>query len=84
MKRSIEWSRRAVKDLARIDPHVRDRIRAAVRKLAEDGEGDVLRLQGTTEPTYRLRVGDWRVIFVYDQSAILMLQVRPRGSAYKP
>ena len=31
----------------------------------------------------RLRVGDWRILFVEDQSTITVLDVRPRGSAYR-
>jgi mRNA-degrading endonuclease RelE of RelBE toxin-antitoxin system len=35
---------------------------------------------------WRLRVGDWRVIFTRDENARLIdiLQVSARGSAYKP
>jgi len=43
----------------------------------------VRRLQGMDE-VYRLRVGDWRVIFSYqDDLTILVHRVRPRGDAYK-
>ena len=31
----------------------------------------------------RLRVGDWRVLFVEDELSITVLDIRPRGSAYK-
>lgn len=42
------------------------------------------RLQGTSEELYRLRIGDWRVIFSYQaDSTILVVRVLPRGSAYQ-
>ena len=31
----------------------------------------------------RLRVGDWRVLFVEDKATITVLDIRSRGSAYR-
>jgi mRNA interferase RelE/StbE len=31
----------------------------------------------------RLRVGDWRVLFVEDETTIVILDVRSRGAAYR-
>jgi mRNA interferase RelE/StbE len=31
---------------------------------------------------FRLRVGDWRVLFDEDEATIIVRAVRPRGSAY--
>jgi mRNA-degrading endonuclease RelE of RelBE toxin-antitoxin system len=57
---------------------------SAVKRLCEEDYGDVRRLQGVNDETYRLRVGDWRVIFSYqDDLTILVHRVRPRGDAYK-
>jgi mRNA interferase RelE/StbE len=55
---------------------------AAIQRLPD---GDVRRLEGTSLQ-WRLRVGDWRVIFTMAPSerTILVLLVRPRGAAYKP
>ena len=34
---------------------------------------------------YRLRVGDWRVLFEYDHAGhvLIILRVLPRGNAYR-
>jgi mRNA interferase RelE/StbE len=82
----VEWAKRALKELTRLDRKTRQRIETAVERLAETGQGDVRRLAGTSEEVYRLRVGDWRVIFLQEESlvSILVLRVRPRGDAYKP
>ena len=79
----VEWARRALKELARLDARTQARIVTAVEALA-DHRGDVRRLRGTGDETLRLRVGDWRVIFSYQDSAILILRIRARGAAYKP
>jgi mRNA interferase RelE/StbE len=56
----------------------------ALRILAEEQRGDVRMLRGQ-DARWRLRVGDWRVIFTYDSDAhaIVILSVKPRGEAYR-
>ncbi len=64
---------------------MRERIVAAVERLAETGMGDVRRLRGKEQEIYRVRVGDWRVLFTRRKAmVILVLRVRPRASAYQP
>jgi len=78
-----EWTKRALKETARLDATTRQRILTAIRALCEENRGDVRRLQGEDE-VYRLRVGDWRILFSYqDDQTVLVLRVRPRGDAYK-
>jgi mRNA interferase RelE/StbE len=81
----VEWADRAQKDLARLDRKLQHRITEAVKRFAKDGLGDVRPLQGS-ENTYRLRVGDWRVLFFRDKGLLLVLVLRvlPRGGAYQP
>jgi mRNA-degrading endonuclease RelE of RelBE toxin-antitoxin system len=56
----------------------------AIRRLAATDYGDVVQLKGEDPPQWRLRVGDWRVIFVYRHTDRVMAIVRvlPRGKAY--
>jgi mRNA interferase RelE/StbE len=39
------------------------------------------RLQGRSG--YRLRVGDWRVLYELEKQRLLVLEVLPRGGAYQ-
>jgi mRNA-degrading endonuclease RelE of RelBE toxin-antitoxin system len=58
----------AEKEMRRLDPPIRARILGALDRLsAEDRSLDVWRLTGSEH--FRLRVGDWRVIFDYDRAA---------------
>ena len=52
-------------------------------KNPDDPRLDIKPLQG--EPSYRLRVGDWRIIFDRDDEIkiISIEKVKPRGGAYK-
>lgn len=59
------------------------RIRAKIWQYAEKPEGlsnNVVRLQGS--PYFRLRVGDWRVIFDDQGVVLLVIRIGPRGGVY--
>ena len=80
---SVEFERRADRDLGRLDPQVRQRVLAAIERLARDPRSAELRsLRGRAKS--RLRVGDWRVIVELDIPArtIIIQRVLPRGRAY--
>jgi mRNA-degrading endonuclease RelE of RelBE toxin-antitoxin system len=60
--------------------------RSQVQIRAQPGRSlpvNIRKLKGI-EATWRLRVGDWRVLFAidYDRHAIDVQAVRPRGHAY--
>ncbi len=60
-------------------------IRGKIRQYAANPASlvnNVKKLQGR-EDEYRLRVGDWRVIFTQDGVILDVLKVRPRGNAYE-
>jgi mRNA interferase RelE/StbE len=80
---SVEFERRAGRDIERLDPQVKQRVLTAIDRLASDPRSAALRkLKGRAES--RLRVGDWRVIVELDIAArtILIQRVLPRGRAY--
>ena len=78
------WTEQALKDAERLDARVRERVVAAVERHAANEHGDVKRLRGR-EREWRLRVGDWRVLFAYDHDAglLLVLRVLPPARAYR-
>lgn len=81
---SVEFERRAEKDLERLDPQVRQRVLVAIGGLVGDPHGAGLRkLKGRAES--RLRVGGWRVIVELDIAArtIVIERILPRGRAYE-
>lgn len=84
MSYEIRWTERALKDAGRLDRDARQRILAAVERLAETERGDIRHLQGDKSGMLRLRVGNWRVLFSQDGAEIVVRRVLPRGSAYQP
>jgi mRNA interferase RelE/StbE len=82
--RQITYARDALKTLRSIDNATAKRIQAKVAQYAEDPASltnQVKRLQGE-ERLWRLRVGDWRVIFNQDMVVVHVVRVASRGSAY--
>jgi mRNA interferase RelE/StbE len=81
----VEVTRRAERDLRRLDPPVRERIYAALEQLVADPpSGDIVRLTGSDDE-WRLRIGGWRVRFGLDRETrtVVVLQALPRGRAYR-
>ena len=70
-----------MKSLRKLGRKDRERIGTAIDELPA---GDVKRLRGP-ERLWRLRVGEWRVIFDRraGEQVIDVLAVRPRGRAYR-
>ncbi|MGP8205670.1 MAG: type II toxin-antitoxin system RelE family toxin [Acidimicrobiales bacterium] len=80
---SVEFERRANRDLEQLDPQVKQRVLTAIARLVSDPQSaDLRKLKG--RPESRLRVGDWRVILELDVAArtIIIDRVLPRGRAY--
>ena len=76
----IRYAKAAVKVIGGLDRPTKQRIRHAVERLPK---GDVKPLSGSVR-LYRLRVGDWRIVFSYpDGNTVLIEKIAPRGEAYK-
>ncbi len=82
---SIEFTREAVKALARMPRNLRVRVVSKIEDLARDPFSAAHVKQLVGQPGYRLRVGDWRVIYDVEQGRLLVrvLRVAPRGGAYE-
>ena len=50
--------------------------------MQDDFQGDVKRLTNFT-PEYRLRVGDYRVLFELEEQTIIVYRVKHRSKAYE-
>lgn len=72
------------RDVPRLDPQVRRRVRAAIeRKLTKYPEAAAKPLAHTTQRLWALRVGDWRVIFALREEEIWILKIGHRRDVYE-
>jgi mRNA interferase RelE/StbE len=80
MKYKIKYEKKCLKYLRKIDKNTQLRIIRAINKLPL---GDVRRLQGSTA-NYRLRVGNYRIIFSKDDEkfVIFVVGIGSRGKIY--
>lgn len=83
---SIEYSKAARKALKFMPGNTARLILEKVEALAVDplaANNNVKKL--TNHPGYRLRVGNWRIVYLLHEQALLIAVVRiaPRGDAYQ-
>ncbi|MCL2108032.1 MAG: type II toxin-antitoxin system RelE/ParE family toxin [Oscillospiraceae bacterium] len=77
---NITYSKQSSKVLSRIDNTTKTRIRKGIELIPA---GDIVPLTGSVD-SFRLRVGDWRVIFSYpNENSIFIEKIAPRGAVYK-
>ena len=82
-KKTILWSPEARADLRAIDRETALRILHAINSYLTTGAGDLKKLQ-PPRPELRLRVGDYRVLFLPKQElTIQVLHVLHRKDAYR-
>ena len=76
----------AARTLKRLDARTRQRIRAAIDNVAVDPQAPNSSVQPMRTGGFRLRVGDWRVLYDLNHSdgAMVVQAIRPRGGAYRP
>ena len=84
MNSAVFLTRTAEKDAMSLSGEYRERVKNALRILAEaplKGEA----LVGTYSGLRRYRVGDFRIVYEFDSSRhrILMIKIRHRKEAYK-
>jgi mRNA interferase RelE/StbE len=82
MRYTIQFRPKAVRNLTRLSSDVARRIELKLDLLSDDLSGDVKRLVNYT-PGYRLRVGDWRVLFQPEDSRIIVHRIVHRSEAYE-
>lgn len=89
MNWKVEIKPTALKYYHRLDNKTRDRIKEALVKLEKSDnpllQENVRALTGELKGDYRLRVGDWRILFTPDRQSriIYVYAILPRGEAYR-
>jgi len=83
MKYKIVFTRRVVKDISKLEPDVKERIRDALMRCSKDPLGYARRMVDPSLGSYRFRVGDYRVIFDLEGDEIIVLCVGHRREIYR-
>jgi mRNA interferase RelE/StbE len=83
MNYEVSWSKNSLNFLNKLEPLISNRIIKYVREFSENPRArEFKRLKGET--AFRLRVGDYRVIFDFDQKTqkIIILSIGHRKNIY--
>lgn len=72
----IEWKKSAVKELSKLDKQAATRILAAVEELSQKPLPQGVRKLVGSDNAYRIRIGDYRVVYSLFQKQLLVHIVR--------
>ncbi len=76
---SVDYLEEALKELAELDKPMQKLIKEKITKLAENPDNlknNIKALKGEHKGKYRLRVGDYRVVYKIENNILLILIVR--------
>lgn len=84
----IQYKKKAVKALNSMDKATKHRIKEAIEGLTlTPPKGNIKPMQGYKDGRFRLRVGDYRIIYKYGKDGkveiLLILDIGSRGDIYK-
>lgn len=80
----IEWTEGAIKDLEKLDKIIARRVLKKITWLSKNFEQVVPEpLSGELKETYKLRVGEWRVVYTAEGKAVIIQFIGHRREIYK-
>jgi mRNA interferase RelE/StbE len=82
---AVEFRRSADKDLRRLEPTVQRRVLRSAEALAGNPRPNGCRKLQGSENAFRIRVGDYRVIYTVDDAVLIVAieRVRHRREVYR-
>ncbi len=79
----VEVRKSAIKDLKKIDKSQRGKIKEAVKSLQNFPNLSQLKRLVNYNPKYRLRVGDYRILFDVEDDFIIVARILHRKESYR-
>ncbi len=83
MNYNLIYTRRAEKDVKKLDSSIKSRIGNALLKLQDNPLLYSDKLSDPALGTYKFRIGDYRVIFDIEGNDVVILRVGHRREIYK-
>jgi len=79
---NIFFSKTSLKYLTKLEKQVRANIIKAIEGLPD--KGDIRMMKGQSiQNIYRLRIGKYRVLYVWEEDTVKILDIDTRGDIYK-
>lgn len=83
MKYRLVYTRRADRDIKKLDPNIKERIGNGLLRYSEEPLRFAEKLSDPILGEYRFRIGDYRIIFDIKGSEIVILRVGHRREIYR-
>ena len=79
----VDWAEAAVKDLDKLDKPIAQRILTKISWFSNNLEGVVPEPLGSKfKGTFKLRIGDWRVIYTLENEVMVIQLIGHRKEIY--
>ena len=82
MPPEVEYKASVERDLRKIDKKQIDRVLDKIEEVLGEDPDKGEALKGQYKGLYRLRVGDYRVMYAKTRIGVLVVRIRHRGKAY--
>ncbi len=81
----IEWKPSALKEFRKLSAKVRSSVQQKVESLADNPRPDGCRKLSGLDHTYRIRLGNYRIIYEIEDKRVVVqiLRIRPRSDSYR-
>ena len=83
MRYKIVYTSRAAKDLAKLEPSAKERIRETLERYMEAPLDYARKMVDPALGSYRFRIGDYRIIFDIESEELVILRVGHRREIYR-
>ena len=83
MEYKIVFTRRATRDVSRLEPEVKERIGDALKRYSKDPLNYARKMVDPSLGSYRFRIGDYRVIFDLEGHKLIVLRIGHRKEIYR-
>lgn len=77
----LRFESRALKDLKKLEISDKQRVLQGIEKMKKGLAGDIKKL-AAFKPRYRLRLGNFRVLFELERDEIIVHRIKDRRDAY--
>jgi mRNA-degrading endonuclease RelE of RelBE toxin-antitoxin system len=79
---NIFFSKTSLKYLSKLEKRVRVNIIEAIEGLPD--KGDIRKMKGQSiQNIYRLRIGKYRILYIWEEDTVKILDIDTRGDIYK-
>ena len=83
MRYRIVFTKRAAKDISRLELGVKRRIIETLERYCEDPLSYARKMLDASLGTYRFKIGDYRIIFDLEGKEIVVLRIGHRREIYR-